>query len=74
MLEKEIQETLPEQNLEYSTPDKLEMFEKQSSYFNILRDEHEYFGGNNLKEMLDFCQRNNIKSIISDLKNLKSPF
>lgn len=74
MLEKEIQELLPEQNLGYSTPDKLEMFEKQSSYFSILRDKHEYFGGNNLKEMLDFCQRNNMKSIISELKKIKSPF
>lgn len=74
MLKKEIQEIPAKQKDEYSTPEELEMFEKLSNYFNILRENTKYLGGNNLKEMLDFCQRNNLRREFSELKKLKSPF
>lgn len=54
--------------------DELEVFERQSVFFEKLRQDHDYWGGNILREMIDFCHRNQLTNIWNELRKLKSPF
>lgn len=56
----------------YSNPREFEIFEKQSIFFEELRKYHDYWGGNSIKEMIDFCGRNNINNIKKTLVDLLS--
>ena len=54
----------------YSSKEEFEIFEKQSVYFEELRNKHNYWGGNAIKEMIDFCVRNKLESIKRSLTRL----
>lgn len=67
-------ENLSEGEIKYSSDEDFLSFEKQSDFFIDLRENHNYWGGNNLRDMLDFCNRNQLRNIEKELKKLKPPF
>lgn len=54
---------------EYLTNDKAA---SQHQIYQQLKKEHEYWGKNDLNELLDFTWRNNLSSQLHDLRKLKN--
>ncbi|WP_159479708.1 hypothetical protein [Chryseobacterium sp. 18068] len=69
MKKKEWNNEIPKESF-YSCPVEFNLFEKQTVYFEELRNRHGYSGGNKNKEMIDYCKSKNLKNIEEYLMSL----